>query len=308
MFSTQLCVYYCHWQPADYVLRNKLDQNNITMHTKSFLLILCTLSLFACRKDDCPNPPPEPVIGSDTAMVQLKEMSIQRLPSPYYKFTYNDSGYITQLVHQSGLMFYEPTYAGKRIQKIEVNKNIAADIIKDRLDYEYVNGQVAAIRVVSKAGVLYRKCVLSFSANQQLQKLQWELDLGAGLLPEQTLTFSYYADGNLKMIEYHNFAIGPMMENFYTDTYENYDNKTNVDGFALLHTPLHHPVLLPSVRLQLNNPGHVFRTGVLTATFDARYNYTYDAAGRPLVKSGPLSFKELNGTTGTIESVTTHTY
>ncbi|AXY73120.1 hypothetical protein D3H65_03650 [Paraflavitalea soli] len=278
------------------------------MHARSLFLVFLILSTLACRKGDCPDTPPPPKPGPDIPAVRLVDMNVSRLPAPYYHFTYNDSGYITQLNHSSGLIFYDFTYANKKILKIEANKNIAADINKDRLEYEYLNELPVAIKVFSKQGALYRKCLLGFSSANQLQELTWQLDLGAGLVPEQTLTFSYYPDGNLKTIDYHNFAVGPFLENFYTDTFENYDTKTNADGFSLLHTPLHHPVILPAIKLQLNNPGRVFRTGVLTATFDARYNYTYDGAGRPLTKSGPVTFKELNGTTGQFESMTTYTY
>jgi hypothetical protein len=278
------------------------------MHAKSLLLVFITLSTLTCRKGDCPDTPAPPKPGPDIPAVKLMDMSINRLPAPYYHFTYNDSGYITQLSHASGVIFYDLTYAGKRILKIEVNKDIAADINKDRLEYEYLNELPLTIKVISKQGVLYRKCLLKFSPANQLQELSWQIDLGTGFVPEQTLSFSYYPDSNLKQIDYHNFAVGPFLENSYTDTFENYDTKTNVDGFSLLHTPLHHPVLLPAIRLQLNNPGRVFRTGVLTATFDARYNYTYDAAGRPLTKSGPVIFRELNGTTGEFISATTYTY
>jgi hypothetical protein len=278
------------------------------MPTRSLFLVLCTLSLLAGCKRDCPDIPPPSVVLDDIPAVKLREMTVSRLPSPFYQFFYNDSGYILRLNYSSGLMLYDVTYSGKRIQKIEANKEIQADINKDRLDYEYLNGQPSVIKVVNKNGILYRKCLLTFSSDRQLQKLQWEVDPGGGFVPEQTLQFRYFADGNLQDIAYHNFAVGPQLESNYEDHFEQYDNKINADGFALLHTSTHHPVLLPATRLQLNNPGRVYRTGTNVPTFDARYNYFNDGIGRPLIREGTITFKELNGATGQFQSVTTYSY
>lgn len=283
------------------------------MNTKKLLSICFAVAVISCRKGDCPpeedpKQPDAPV--ADIPAIRLKDMSVEKLPSPNYHFVYNDSGYITQVSYASGLTQYDITYSGKKILKIETNKDAPFDINKDRLDYEYSNGDPAVVKVTNKNGLLYRRCLLTFLPAHRLQKLTWEVNPGSGFVAEQTLTFSYYGDGNLQEIAYHDFAVGPLVENTYADRFENYDNKVNVDGFTWLHTitNVHHPILLPSVQLQLNNPGRNVHTASKGLTYDASYSYTYDAAGRPLTRTGPVTFTETNGTTGQFQSSTTYTY
>lgn len=278
------------------------------MYSKSLLLVCLLCSLIGCRKNNCEEAPQPPPPEDDIPAVKLRTMSVSRLPDPYYHFTYNDSGYITRVNHASGLIFYDLSYANKRIRQILVNKDIAADINKDRLDYEYANGQPTVVRVTNKQGLLYRRCRLSYAPSRQLQQLTWEINPGSGFVTEQTLQFSYYADSNLKEIAYHDFPVGPVAENTYADHFEEYDDGTNVDGFTWLHTPRHHPVLIPAVVLQRNNPRRVYRTGERTVTYDARYQYFYDGTNRTLIKFGEAIVKEINGDTSQFHSATTYTY
>ncbi|MDF2187827.1 hypothetical protein [Paraflavitalea sp. CAU 1676] len=278
----------------------------MTIKPLIFLLIPCAI---ACRKNDCPpETSPTPPPASDIPAVKLRAMNISSLPSPYYQFSYNDSGYITQLNHASGLAFYDITYANRKIHKIFANKDVQADINKDVLEYEYSQGLPVTIRVLDKQNKLYRICRLQYGSENRLQKLTWEVDPGTGMATEQTLTPSYYEDGNLKEIVYRQFAVPPSVEYEYVEHFEEYDNKENPDGFALLHTTLHHPVLLPAIRLQRNNAARVYRTSTNSLTFDARYSFTYDAQNRPLSRIGPVSWRAADGTTGQYQSTTTFTY
>lgn len=279
------------------------------MNAKYLLLVCLVLSIISCRKGTCPiETPQQPDSSADIPSVRLKDMNVERLPSPQYHFSYNDSGYITQVIYASGLMFYDISYTGRKISKIEVNKDVPFDINKDRLEYEYINGEPAVIKVIDKNGSFYRKCSLSFLPAHQLQKLTWEINLGTGFILEQALEFSYYPDANLKEIAYHYYPVGPQQENTYTERFENYDNKVNADGFSWLHTPLHHPILLPAIKLQLNNPGRDIRTGSKGLTYEANYTYSYDTAGRPLVKTGLIKFTDPQGVSGEFQSHTTFSY
>lgn len=281
------------------------------MSSKSLFLACLVTSLLACSKDDCPGEDPTtplPVPGHDIPAIKLRTMSVSSLPSPYYAFTYNDSGYITHLSHASNLLLYDFSYAGKRIKRLVVNKDIPADINKDTLDYDYVNGQPSVIRVTNKQGQLYRRCRFLFTPAGLLQQLTWEVLAGNSFTKEVSLTFSYHADGNLKEMETHWFPVGAIRENLFSEHFEQYDKNRNVDGFTWLHTDLHHPVILPSVQLMRNNPGRVFRTGTNTVTYDARYQHFIDGSGRQLLKFGEVHVKELNGDTATFHSATTFTY
>ena len=281
------------------------------MYTKFLALICLVMIIAACRKShykpddpEAPLPPTSDVVG-----VKLKDISVDKIPSPQYHFVYNDSGYITHVGFESGAATYDITYSGKRIAKVETNKDIPFDINKDILEYEYKNGDPVLMKVTDKTGMLYRKCSLSFSAAHQLQKLTWELNPGTGFVTEQTLEFSYYADSNLKEIAYHDFAVGPITEKLYKEKFEDYDNKVNAGGFSWLHTLLHHPVFLPSVRLQINNPRKDIRTGPPnTFTYETTYAYTYDASGRPLTRVGPVKFVDPQGNPGQFTSSTTYSY
>ena len=280
------------------------------MNTKYLLWVCFALLVISCRKGTGPaDAPKQPdPLPADIPSVQLKDMSVSSLPSPHYHFSYNDSGYITQVSHASGLTFYDISYTGGKISKIETNKDLPFDINKDRLEYEYSNGYPVVIRVTDKNGVFYRKCSLTFQPSHQLQKLTWEVNMGTGFTLEQTLEFSYYPDSNLKEIAFHDYPVGPQTELIYTNRFENYDNKVNADGFSLLHTHLHHPIFLPAIKLQLNNPGKDIRTGTKTLSYEANYTYTYDSAGRPLVKSGPIKWTAPQGGSGEFQSVTTFSY
>jgi hypothetical protein len=119
-----------------------------------------------------------------------------------------------------------------------------------------------------------------------LQSVEWEVKIDAGFAPEQALQFAYYPDGNLKELVHHFYTVGPQTESTFTDNFENYDSKLNVDAFSLLHPDLTHRFyLLPGLKIQLNNPRREIRTGD-GVNYEVNYTYTYDAAGRPTVKKG----------------------
>ena len=270
------------------------------MKTKCLLMIILLTAIVACRKtytnqpgsgpvNPPPPPPPPPSVIFDTSSVRLKDLTARNLPSPYYHFAYNDSGYITDAVFASGLRIYGIEYEKKRI--LRMFNNTFAN--KDVIEYKYVNGELIAIEVSDQAGFLIRKCFVTFSAEHKLQKLEWQVMGGLVLIPEQTFELQYYADGNLETLTTRTLAVGPQLEGTSIDKFENYDNKKNVDGFTLLHpSQMQHLVLLPSSGMQLNNPRRQIHTGsgANTLMYTINYNYIYDAAGRPLVKTGDLLF------------------
>lgn len=247
---------------------------------KVFNVLLVAFILFtACRKE---NPPKEPV---DKFAVKLKDLNERNLPSPYYHFEYNDSGFVTHASIVSGLLSYNVLYDGTKMARME---SLAPN--SETLQYEYGNGQLKGINIINKQGVVYRKIRLTVSGSHQLQRLSYELLDNGSFVPEQYQQFSYYADGNLKELTQHYYAVGPQTELTFTDKFENYDSKINPEAFTLLHpTQMQHLILLPSFTLQKNNPGRITRTGD-GVNFIVNHTYTYDAAGRALVRSGQLVF------------------
>ncbi len=272
------------------------------MKTKHLLLVTLVIILLSCHKEPMNHPDPPP---GKAAPVKLKDINIRYLPSPYYHFEYNDTGNITLANFSSGLRNYNVSYSGKNIVSME---NTIDPNNKVRLEYEYSNGDLLVVRVKNNNGVTIRHCIFSYSASHQLQQLDWDVSDGnIGFFFEQRLMFSYYPDGNLMEIITHNYPVGSQTEATYTDRFENYDDKVNVDGFSLLHTNPHELILVPATKLQMNNPRRNIRTGD-GINYEIEYTYTYDAKGRPLLKTGDVKFTNGTSSGQHFESQATFSY
>jgi hypothetical protein len=254
---------------------------------RSQLLCVTTLLIVlfvSCKKDkgDQPTKPNTP----DTFSVRLKDMIVDRLPSPYFHFEYNDSGYITLANWQSGLRIYDLNYSGRKLTQLQ---NLIEPVL-DRLEYKYKSGRVTEVHILNRNNALYRKIFISYTPSDKLQKINWEVLDNGGFSPEQMLTFTYHPDGNLKELTNTTFNAGPLTARTFTELYDDYDDKINADGFSLLlPLPQNHLVLLPNYKLQLNNPRRVVRTGS-GQDYSVDYAYTYDSNGRPISKIGDVLF------------------
>lgn len=257
---------------------------------KNTLFLSATLFMLAisCKKNDVIQPPTEepPV---DVHTILLKDIAIQNLPSPFYHFDYNDSGYITSINYQDGLALYDLFYENGRIDRI--TDNTVAN--KDKLQYFYENGKVSKINFTSREGILYKQVILNYNNTSQLTKAEWNfVNEDASITPEKTIDLSYYADGNLSKVEHHTIEIpGRQTEAFYADSYEQYDNKINVDAFGIIHKLNDHLFLLPNIVIQKNNPLKEIRSGD-GLNYSIDYTYTYNDS-IPVKKNGDLLI--LNG-------------
>jgi hypothetical protein len=247
------------------------------------LLTAATLSLafLSCEKDTT-DPPPPPIVTN----VLLKDVVVQSLPSPYYHFEYDASGRATKAGFSSGLKSYDVEYASGRIKELKSTNSAN----KDRVIYEYDNtGKVGVIKIVREDGTVYRRAFLTYDAGNYLKELEWEVKIeGVGFAVERTLTFSYYSDGNLEELRYHNHLLGPgHPEAVYTDRFEQYDDKINTDAFMLWNDFNQHVVLLPGVTVQKNNPQKNTRTGD-GVNYSITYTYTYNTKKHPVQKIGDM--------------------
>jgi hypothetical protein len=227
-----------------------------------------------------PGPPASPA-------VLLKDVVIPRLPSPFFHFDYDATGRVTGASYASELTKYDVRYDGGRISALT---NITLGN-RDTLKYVYDDsGRVLAIQYVNGTGVVYTRIIFTFEG-QQLRQLQRERKVSDGFIIDKQMTFTYYADGNVRDITEHRPAIdGVQTETTVNDRYENYDTKINVDGFSLLHTEFFdHLFLLPGLQLQIGNPARQTHTGD-GDNYVVDYAYSYDADNRPLTKSGDLLF------------------
>jgi hypothetical protein len=216
----------------------------------------------------------------------LKEIDIPRLPAPFYHFDYNAAGRVSSASFASGLTSYNVIYNGDRI--IEMRNNTLGNT--DRLQYFYDNlGRVTSVFYTNENNLVYKKVFYTYDG-QKLIKLERERGTGIGFILEKRLIMTYYADGNLMELKQFNPALDGSPEQTYTDKFEQYDNKLNVDGFDLLHPDFFdHLVLVPTIQLQKNNPGKVTRTGD-GPNFINNYTYTYTDKNAPLTRHGDLVF------------------
>ena len=253
---------------------------------KKFLGFLAfVVFLTACKKDKILIVEPLPSPPADTQKVLLKDVVIRNLPSPYYHFEYNDSGYITHTSVESGARLYDLSYNNRLLKQIKNNHPIN----KDRIEYNYENGQVVYIKIIDENGIVIKRAFLDYSSTGKLTNIEWELRQGSNSYAAyRLLTFTYFPDGNLQEMVNKTYAIPGVQElSVRSDKFSNYDNKVNVDGFTWLHQLNEHLILLPRAILQINNPGKVSHTGD-GLNYDIQYSYTYDGKGRPITRTGDI--------------------
>lgn len=216
----------------------------------------------------------------------LKDIIHTNLPSPYYHFEYDTKGNIWKTAFLSGFRLYDITQKNDRITEIKNN----TPVNKDRLEYEYDNGgRIVRIKIMDQNGTVYKRCYLAYTGNK-LEKMDWERKVATtGFVAERFLSFVYQTDGNLLELTSHRPPFEGQTESKYTERYEQYDNKTNVDGFSLVHEENEHLILLPGIQLQLHNPGKVIRTGP-GINYTINYTYTYNEKNVPLTKTGDAVF------------------
>jgi hypothetical protein len=225
------------------------------------------------------------------AAVLLKDIVIDRLPSPFYHFDYDPAGTVTGVSYASELISYDVSYLGTRIKEMQTR----ALGNRVRLVYLYDEvGRVSAIRYVDATGVTFTVLFYTYDG-AQLTGVERDRRVEGGFIIDKTIGLTYYPDGNLQDLTEHRPAIdGVQDETTGVTHFENYDKGLNVDGFGLIHDDFFdHFVLLPAVKLQKNNPGRETRSGDgIHYTVD--YTYAYDGAGRPSSKLGALTIT--NGT------------
>jgi hypothetical protein len=240
-------------------------------------------TVVACGGDsavtDPGSAPPPP------AKVLLKDVQVDRLPSPYYHFDYDAAGTITGVSFASGLTSYGVSYLGSRIKELQ-NNSLGN---RDRLVYAYdSDGRVVGVRYVNSSGATFTIVIFTYDGDK-LTEVERSRAVPGGFIIDKTMTLSYWPDGNLRELAEHRPAIdGVQGESNGVVAFEQYDTGLNVDGFGLIHDDFFdHFVLLPGVQLQKNNPGRETRTGD-GLTYVVDYTYAYDGAGRPVTKTGDL--------------------
>jgi len=239
-------------------------------------LFMCVLVVLisACSKnpaDPAPIPVPPPVNVIDTARVRLKQIEIPNLPSPYFEFVYNDSGYATHINFASNFFKYELEYNNKRISRMTNQIN------GDKLVYQYQNGNVSAIDQYSGiTGFRLWHYEFAYDVMQKLVNVKWYVfpSNGSDSLLEKVADLKYGADGNLSEYKYSIRMDDGSMQWGSTYTFSNYDKKINVDDFGMLKQFFDHLLYLPAVKFQTNNPASSKISSTVNE-FEINYQYQY---------------------------------
>ena len=255
------------------------------MKRNSIAFVAALAAMIACSSDHGPTDPGSPT-PQPQEKVLLKEIVIDRLPSPFYHFDYDAAGTVKGVSYASGLTNYDVVYADGRIK--ELQNNILVN--RDRLVYSYdADGRVAAVRYVDANGVTFTMVYLDYEGGN-LKEVERSRAVAGGFVIDKVTTFTYYPDGNLmERTERRPTIDGAQSATTTVDRYEGYDGGINVDGFSLVHDDFFdHLVLLPGVVLQKTNPRKETRTGD-GVNFTVDYTYEYDGANRPVAKQGSVT-------------------
>lgn len=260
-----------------------ITRNGFVRTGAAIATMVAAVALAACGDitygGGTPQPPPPP-------SVQLKDIVIPSLPSPFYHFEYDAAGRIRAASYASGLRTYDVSYDRGRISQVQGTLGN-----RDRLEYAYDDaGRVAIVKYINANDSVFTTLFFMYDG-EKLVELERDRRVTGGFIIDKTMSFSYHADGNLRSIVEHRPPVdGVQDETTSTTTYSQYDGGINVDGFSLIHDDFFdHLVLLPGVQLQKGNPAREVRTGD-GSNWTVDYTYTYDARNRPLVKSGTFSF------------------
>jgi hypothetical protein len=195
---------------------------------------------------------------------------------------------VTKADFGSGFTSYNILYNGNRI------KEMRNDIIvnHDTLRYIYDNtGKLAMIGFISDANIMYRHVFFTYD-NNQIKEIQWDRKEGnVGFIIDRTLKFTFYGDGNVKTITDHRPPIAGSADYTSVKTFEQYDDKINVDDFSLIHDGIHDHLFLPQgFRLQKNNPTKENLSVNGTDYYTINYTYTYNPDNTPSHKAGDFLY------------------
>jgi hypothetical protein len=248
--------------------------------------MITAVVMVSCKKEHSatlPNPATPPV--EQVKKILLKDINIPHLPSPYYHFEYGADSLVVKASFDSDLAIYDVIYKNNRLG--EMRDNIIVN--HDTLRYLYDNsGKLGLINFINDQGVSYRHAMFLYNG-QQVKEIDWDHKVGnVGYIIDRTLTFDYFADGNLKELKEHRPDDGQGQEFTTVTQYDQYDDKINVDDFMLTHDGINdHLFLFSGFRLQKNNPGREIHTGDgVNYIINNTYNYNRD--GAPLLKMGDL--------------------
>ena len=101
-----------------------LHQKHCMNKPLTILAFILATAFTSCQKekDDIKVPVLPPPALDDKATIFLKDIVESGLPSPYFHFNYNDSGYVTNVSFADGFFDYDVNYSSKRVAFMENKK------------------------------------------------------------------------------------------------------------------------------------------------------------------------------------------
>jgi hypothetical protein len=246
---------------------------------------------FSCKKHHLPDPVNPGAPDVPVKHVLLKDINVPNVPSPHYHFEYNADSMVIRAEFESQYTMYDVLYSGGRIR--ELRNNIFVN--HDTLRYSYDNaGKVKTIKFIDQNDVAYRHAFFTYNGSL-IKEIKWDRKQSDGsFFTDRILSFVFYADGNVKTITEHQPPTPGIDDYVSVRTFEQYDDKINVDDFSLIHNGIHdHLFLLQGFRIQKNNPAKetLSVNGIDYAAMN--YTYTYNGDNTPSNKAG--SFRYLSG-------------
>lgn len=212
-----------------------------TKNIGRLLLAVLLLSIAACCDKDA-GPLPDITSVTDQQNVRVKEIVVRNSPSPYYHFTYDDSGYVTTLRYSDDLYVYDYFYKNRRIDSVTTSSTDARYLL-----YRYNDHKVTSVLQYDNTG-LRQTVSIKYDNRNRVIRMEWQPTSSPPF--EKFTEFEYYDNGNVS----HMKTTYPASGTTSTVTYEAYDNKMNVDGFGIYQDFFDHLIFLPAVKFQQNNP------------------------------------------------------
>jgi len=246
---------------------------------KNLIIILAGLCVVAScnKKNDILQGPQPPV--TDAKTILLKEINIERLPSPFFQFVYDNSGFVTQIGFASQLNSWQVQYKNNRVIRM-------IDGSHDTLAYTYNNDRVAIVRHTrsSDSAPLWQYD-FSYDNTGLLKQIRyWSFHApGVDSTLYRKVNITYFSDGNLQQYVDSTVDVTNQLALAAMVTFSGYDQNINVDDLGLLKNFFEDFLFLPQVKLQKNNPAHEIYVSVETDyLFD--FTYQYNSKKLPLVK------------------------
>ncbi|WP_336515568.1 hypothetical protein [Pollutibacter soli] len=275
-------------------------KNTLTLSLAPAVLIGFILMTGSCRKDDDQGQaPPPPKVGQPL----LKEIIIQNLPSPYFRFDYNSDSSAKEISFASGLSTWSVEYDNKKIKSLTNLKQ------PSKLFYFYSGSNVTRIRTDNVlSGKTEWANHFQYDNFNRLIKITWYqyASNGTDSVKFRETKFNYTKDFNLSGYEQFGRQDNGSFVLVATASYTNYDAGNNVDGFVIYKQFFEDFLYLPNVRLQLNNPRKQFlKTGVNEYQVEYTYQYNND---NPRTKRTKITQTKGSQAGTTTESLTQYSY